>query len=58
MDMDFVGDFELEYGRMVDFSRIIAICRQKKTKQKKHTTKNHMYSAIHNTTITQYYIRK
>ena len=23
MDMDFVGTFELEYGRMVDFSRII-----------------------------------
>ena len=25
MDMDFVGTFELEYGRMVDFSRIIVI---------------------------------
>ena len=23
MDMDFVGAFELEYGRMIDFSRII-----------------------------------
>ena len=23
MEMDFVGTFELEYGRMVDFSRII-----------------------------------
>ena len=23
MDMDFVGAFELEYGKMVDFSRII-----------------------------------
>ena len=25
MDMDFVGAFELEYGRMVDLSRIIEI---------------------------------
>ena len=25
MDMDFVGAFELEYGRMVDFSRIIVL---------------------------------
>ena len=24
MDMDCVGAFELEYGRMVDFSRLIA----------------------------------
>ena len=25
MDMNFVGAFELEYGRMVEFSRIIGI---------------------------------
>ena len=25
MDMDFVCAFELDYGRMVDFSRIIAL---------------------------------
>ena len=25
MEMDFVGTFELEYGRMVDFSKIIVV---------------------------------
>ena len=38
MDMFFVVDFELEYGGMVDFSRIILICLQ--DIRKKHIKEN------------------
>ena len=40
MDMDFVGAFELEYGRMVDFSRIIGCFDSSVTNIKVHGGNN------------------